>query len=435
MIRINRSGKILVFFYIVLFAFAALCNVLTPKLTDDFSYCFSWADGSRIDAVLDIIPSMAAHAQTMNGRLIAHAAAQFFLMLPDWVFDIVNSLVFVAQVPLIVRICKCEERNNLLHAGVFGAIWICVPVFGQVNLWLDGACNYLWNVFMGLLFIQPYVDHFMNEGKYRMAIPKALFPVLAFLMGGWGESGSAAFIFIAAALTALCHFYRHKKVPPVFFIALFLAAAGYLTMYLAPAQAGKGGAMTLLGLCKGLFRCLQRLGDIWMLAAAFGLLLLLNLRAGTGKNRMLLAGVFFLGAMCANFILIFAASYPERVAVNATVLLVAADAVLMQGIFEEGDYRTVAASLLALLVVTAPARMTWGACDIFRTYGALKANENRLIASVEDGEKDITLPIVHADTKYSAVWGLRYLAEGDPDNWPNNSMADYFGADSITGVD
>ena len=435
MIRINRSGKILVLFYIVLFAFLAVCNALTPKLTDDFSYCFSWADGSRIDAVADILPSMAAHAQTMNGRLIAHATAQFFLMLPDWVFDVVNALVFVAQVPLIVRICKCEERNNLLHAGVFCAIWICVPVFGQVNLWLDGACNYLWNVFMGLLFIQPYVDHFMHGETRRMVIPKVLLPALAFLMGGWGESGSAAFIFIAAALIALCIFYQHKKIPPVFLIGLLFAAAGYLSMYLAPAQAGKGGAMTLLGLCKGLFRCLQRLGDIWMLVVAFGLLLVLNLRAGTGKSRMLLAGVFFLGAMCANFILIFAASYPERVAINATVLLVAADAILMQGIFTQENCRAVAVSLLVLLTATAPARMTWGAYDIFRTYGALKANENRLIASVEAGATDIALPIVQADTKYSAVWGLRYLSEGNPDTWPNNSMADYFGADSITGVD
>lgn len=436
MSRINRSAKVLGLFYIALFAFIFLCNALTLKVADDFNYCFSWADKSRITGVMDIIPSMAAHANTMNGRLVAHAVAQFFLMLPDWIFDVVNTFIFVIQIPLIVRISNGEgEKNNLLHMAVFCAMWMYELSFGQVNLWLDGACNYLWNVSAGLLFIQPYVTCFMNEGQDRAKMPKVLFLLLAFVAGAWGESGSAAFIFMAAVMIALCRFRQHKKVPPIYLAGLVLAMAGYLTMYMAPAQAGKGSALSLLSLCGGLFRCLLRLSDIWILVVAFAVLFFWNLRSGTDRKRLTLAGIFFLGAMCANFILMFAVSYPERVALSTTVLLICADAILVQDLFSRGNYRAVAISLLILLVTTTPVQMLWGTYDIYKTYSQQKTNVEHLLECAETGKMDVVLPVTHADTKYAAVFELRYLSTEDPTTWPNNAMADYYGVDSILGVD
>lgn len=434
--RMNKSAKVLALFYCLLFCFIFICNVLTLKVADDFNYCFSWADKSRITSVSDIIPSMAAHANTMNGRLLAHFTAQFFLMLPDWLFDIVNTFVFVMQIPLIVRISKGDEsQNNLLHIGVFCAMWAYELSFGQVNLWLDGACNYLWNVAVGLLFVQPYVIFFMNEKDNKMRMPKVLFLLLAFIVGGWGESGSAAFIFIAAAVIGLACFWQHRKVPYIYLAGLVLAIAGYVSMYLAPAQATKGGEMSLLSLCGGLFRCLWRLSDIWILVVAFAVLFFLNVRNQTEKNRLVLALIFFFGAMCANFILMFAVSYPERVVLSTTVLLIVADAILLQEIFSRGNYRAVAISLLILLVTTTPIQILWGTYDIYKTYSIQRANIEYLTECAAVGTMDVELPVVHADTKYAAVFDLRYLSTEDPTTWPNNAMANYYGLNSILGVD
>lgn len=436
MIRINRSGKVLGVFYVFLFVVIFFCNVLTLKVADDYNYCFSWEDGSLINNVSAIIPSMMAHAQTMNGRLFAHATAQFFLMLPDWIFDVVNTFVFVMQIPLIVKICKHrDDQNNLLHAAIFCAIWVFELTFGQVNLWLDGACNYLWNVSLGLLFIQPYVRYFMSDSEIQVKLPKGLFLLLSFIMGGWGESGSAAFIFIAGVLLLLSHVWQHKEVRAVHLVGIVLAMAGYLSMYLAPAQAGKGSTLSFLYLLSGLIRCLVRLSDIWLLVMAFAVLFILNFRNGTDKKTLVLAGVFFLGSMCANFILIFAVSYPERVALSTTVLLICADAILLQGIFSQGSYRAVAISLLVLLITTAPVQMLWGVYDIYNVYSLSKDNEVHLIQCAENGIKDVSLTVVQADTKYAAVWGLRYLSTDDASTWPNNAMAKYYGIDSIIGTD
>ena len=433
--RINKSPKVLGLFYLVLLAFIFLCNTLTLKVADDYNYCFSWADKSLITSVRDIIPSMAAHALTMNGRLVAHAVAQFFLMLPDWIFDVVNTFVFVIQIPLIVRISNGGEKNNLLHVAVFCAMWMYELSFGQVNLWLDGACNYLWNVSMGLLFIQPYVDYFRSEGQIQLKIPKVLFLLLSLIMGAWGESSSAGCIFIAIALIALCHFWEHKKIPFIYIAGIVMAMAGYVTMYLAPAQAGKGSGLSFISLCGGLFRCLWRLSDIWILVVAFALMFFWNVRNGTDKKQLALAGTFFLGAMCANFLLMFAVSYPERVALGATVLLIVADAILIQNILVQGNYRAVAVSLLILLVTTTPVQMLWGAYDIYKVYKVTKSNEVYLTQCAETGVMDVQLPMTKTKTKYAAVYDLRYLSTEDATTWPNNAMAKYYGVDSILGIE
>ena len=58
-----------------------------------------------------------------------------------------------------------------------------------------------------------------------------------------------------------------------------------------------------------------------------------------------------------------------------------------------------------------------------------------LIQCAENGIKDVSLTVVQADTKYAAVWGLRYLSTDDASTWPNNAMAKYYGIDSIIGTD
>ena len=435
MTRLNTSRKLLWTFYIALFVLMYLCNAMTIRLGDDFAYSYSWADGSRITNLLQIIPSMEAHAFRMNGRLVAHAAAQLCLMLPDWLFDVVNALVFAVQIPLVVRICKDKDelQNNLLHVGIFCTMWSFELAFGQVNLWLDGACNYLWSVVAGLLFIQTYVSHFMND-DYRMKLPKVLFLLLSVAMGGWAESGSAAFIFMAVLLLVLSHFWQKKPVSLIHVVGILFAVAGYISIYLAPAQANKGSAFSLMSLLRGLLNCFLQLSDIWILVAAFVVLLALNIANGTDKKRLALAGVFFLGAMCANFILIFALFYPDRVAISTTVMLICADAILIQSLFSKGNYRTVVVSLLMLLILAAPAQLMRGTKDIYDTYVAMKANEDYLYQCAQEGIVDVELPIVLPGTHYAGLKDQRYLSVEDPNDWPNNAMARYYGVDTILGI-
>lgn len=76
-------------------------NILSPYHGDDFAYNFSFATGERIASFADIFPSLASHAHSMNGRLVAHFFVHLFTLFPTVVFDIVNSVVFIALLLLM----------------------------------------------------------------------------------------------------------------------------------------------------------------------------------------------------------------------------------------------------------------------------------------------------------------------------------------------
>ena len=139
---LNRSRLLTFIALLCMFLVMLFCNLKTNLLADDFMYCFSFADDSRIDSLADCFPSIWAHRYSMNGRLISHFLVQVFLMLPLGIFKVLNSLILVAEVYLVYRIANRDKaRSNLLLLCIFGCIWIFTLNFGQVILWLDGSIN------------------------------------------------------------------------------------------------------------------------------------------------------------------------------------------------------------------------------------------------------------------------------------------------------
>ena len=79
----------LIFLGALLCAVLAL-NLLTPFAADDYFYAFSFATGERIVSLRQLIPSLIAHGQIMNGRYAPHFFVQLFTMLPDFVFEFLD---------------------------------------------------------------------------------------------------------------------------------------------------------------------------------------------------------------------------------------------------------------------------------------------------------------------------------------------------------
>ena len=138
-------------------------NMLTGLLADDFQYAFSFATGEQIGSFSEAIESIIAHGEQINGRYFAHFLAQACLLLPPIVFDIINTLVFVACIYIVYALCNKGERSNLFLVSIFVFVWLFEQDFGQVNLWLDGSCNYLFAIFFGLLYIIPYLRSTMQD--------------------------------------------------------------------------------------------------------------------------------------------------------------------------------------------------------------------------------------------------------------------------------
>lgn len=422
--------------YLGIFLFIWVCNTLTPYYSDDFGYLYSFATGERITSLWDIFPSMAAHARLLNGRLTAHFLVQFFGMFPKWVFDPVNTLMFLAQGFFICRIARCQTGNKwscLLTGVVFTALWVYEPSFGQVNLWFDGSVNYLWGITLALGFLLPFVNYFM-EGRLPQGKGRYLLPVLAFFAGAYSETVSVAALFMAALLLLLGHRLWKGNWDRLLLSMVGLCFLGYVTIYLAPAQwNNKSVAWTFSALFSSFIFTTKQYLHMKELLGAFIVLLVLCHYTQVAPRRIALAMVFFLGSLAANYMMTFASYYVERCWSSAFVLLLCADAILLQPIFENKQYQALCAAGAAALMLLAVPQYRYGFSAINQTHTLVRANEQRLRDQVAEGSRDIALPMFDSDLHYSFGYTLYYLKTNTTQEWPNTYMSQYYGVDTIIG--
>jgi len=432
--KLNRSRPLMLLALLSMFLLMLFCNLKTNLLADDFMYCFSFADGSRIEHLADCFPSMAAHRHSMNGRLISHFLVQVFLMLPLGIFKLLNALVLVAEVYLVYRLANRKaERSNLLLCCIFGGIWIFTLNFGQVILWLDGSVNYLWATFFSLLFLTVYINKFMDDRDIKALPLRILYVLAAFLVGAYSENCASTVIFCSSCFLLLSRFVKKQRVAPYLWLAILAAFGGFLFMMSAPAEiANKSSQLTFSNLFGNFVAALEMYRRICLPGLVYLALAVAAYCSRLDKSVQLLALMLMLGSLVSVFVLTFASFFPERSAYFGTLLSIAATAVLFSALFES----QLKPALLFLGAVCLTAAFYWGCIgiqDIINTNYYLTENEKQIVACREEGLMDVSVYRVYSQTGYCALDGLGYLNTELADSWPNKYMAAYFGVDSILG--
>lgn len=159
--RDRRRFRILV---VMAFMTIFLFNLLTPMLTDDFSY---GAQVREASSFLDLVRQEYRQYMTWNGRSVVHLLLRCFLSLPPLVFKLCNSLVFVALTLLVyVNIRGRKHWSPVLYLGAVLMLWFTGVDFAQTVLWETGACNYLWGTTIILGFM-TLVRHIACGGGDR----------------------------------------------------------------------------------------------------------------------------------------------------------------------------------------------------------------------------------------------------------------------------
>ena len=428
----TRRGIVTVF--LAIFLIMLLANVLSPAVSDDFTYMYSYAEGrDRIESIGDIITSLVAHGEYMNGRYTVHFFAHLFLMLPPIVFDIINSLVFTLQVLIIYKLgTPRTKRHGLLILLIFALLWLAQSKFGQVNLWLDGSCNYLWSVVMGLGFIAPFVLYTLRGTRLHplLIIPHLL---LAFMSGNSMENIAPAFIFMAFLLTLASVVVFKERLRVWQLLSTVSSLLGFILMMIAPGEwlnkATDGEASTLIT------TFLTAVGILVSLTVPIAFLIHLLLRAkkeGVERRIIYVAAIFIVGALAANFIMVVARYYPLRSSIATTTLIIAAIAMLYPAVSHVGFGRATRPSFSLFAAATVLA-MLFGFADITYTYTRVMANEDYILSMRDSGEVDVEIPDIKPYTKYSELYGLVYIDCEERGNWPNWVMTKYYGLNSIIG--
>ncbi len=430
MIKNKKIGYII---FIGIFLLMLVCNGVTDLVADDFAYCYDFRNGEKITGFFQIFGSMKGHAFSMNGRLCAHFLAQLFLLLPKWIFNVVNAFSFTAMIAFIYKIAWGKKTNNAAFLGVFASVWVFAPVFGQIFLWLDGSCNYLWSYVLGLLFVLPYTKRFIQgEGITKVPL-KILFWCLCLVMGAYSENASPAFICVATLLL-LADVVFFKIRPKAYeIVGILLSVVGYITIYLSPAQlTNKSATLTVANLRGNLAEAVAMYLKFAPVLVVFAVMLVLAFMVKADRKKIWMALSFFIGSLLSNFMMIVASYYHDRSSGVGLILLLIATFILLHEVLT-AHYKIPVYTLIVTVLLCAVYFGWTGIHDIFVTHQAIERNEQVILESKQQGDLDIQLPLVVPQTKYSAVYGLRYLSDETTQTWPNVSMSKYYGVNSIIG--
>ena len=433
LLAFSRSRLLLILFCLGFFALMLLCTHWTDLIADDYRYCFSYADDTRIESVAQIFPSMAAHRQSMNGRVVPHFLVQLFLLLPKGIFDVVNALLCAALVWLLHELAVGKGLPNpVLACVLFFALWAFQPDFGQVFLWLTGAVNYLWCGVFSLLWLLPLVKSFRDDWTPGTAL-KVLYAVFSFPVGAYSENGTVALVAMWLAFAAVDWFWFKKR--PALWKILALAAmlAGFLYMMSAPAETvNKSAEMTVKVLLANFLETGRMYLRFWPLLLCFPLFYALALYRGVDLKTRLLALILLFGSLAGQFVLTFAMYCAGRSMNIALVLLLLSDAVLLARLYDlPGRNLLIALCCVGGLLMVRSFFI--GLPDIRDTHALLQYNEDFITECAARGEKEVELWRPYARTSWSALEGLAYLNTEDPADWPNVYMAKFYGVDRVIG--
>lgn len=159
--NIKKSCDNTYVYYMTLFFLAMLWLQLFDSFTlsDDLAYHFVWQkdEGQALQVIRnfnDLINSQLVHYQILNGRLVVHTIAQFFLSFtPPFIYQFLNALLFVLLLYLSVRIMYLSKFKTFASILMCFLLFVVFSGFRTAILWSMGSFNYLWVIVYTLIFL------------------------------------------------------------------------------------------------------------------------------------------------------------------------------------------------------------------------------------------------------------------------------------------
>ena len=432
---ISRTKNPPLFLLLCVLIFLAVLGLtaLTPMVSDDFAYCFSFADWTRIRHVGQIIPSMAEHRNVTNGRVIVHGLVQLLLLLPRPVYCALNALNAVLLCVLIRRMIALPSRKQEMVILLFGICFFCcfLPAFGENVLWLDGSLNYFWGLSCSLLFLFPFLMDYLALPHHESVFLSVMRIFLAFVFGTWSENASLVFLFLAVCLYLLQWIKtRQFRLFPLFWIVA--AMAGYVFLITAPATAGRAGASSVSVIGYNFRVLFQAARDylLWPLLI-WAVLFALAVSCHVEKRLLIVSALLFVGALLAHLSYTFAAYFVPRHLCTTVFLLMLAAVLLLAGLCRV-DRPVFSCVALACLSVLFLLQFPVGVLDVAVSYHKQQLREQQIDTALAAGQRSVVLENYYPYTAYAVPFELSL---SDPSVGPNLNIADYYGLDSVLGLD
>ncbi|NYB94954.1 DUF6056 family protein [Clostridium beijerinckii] len=222
--------------------FFMIMNINTPMMGEDFaltSFSHYYKPVSAGEYISLIISRIVRQASTWNIR-IGEQIAIIFCSIDEIYYYIGNtiiSILYVLLIPMYVfgRKLKLSERNDLISIVIsFCLIILFQPALGEIFFWRAGSGNYLWAVFILLIFTIPL--RVIISGRnvfYNKKLFVLLHTILGFFAGLTNENTVITFLIIYACTII----YRIKKKQEVYlwiWSSFASLTIGFFVMIFAP---------------------------------------------------------------------------------------------------------------------------------------------------------------------------------------------------------
>ena len=194
-----RCGVLLAAVCVVMY----LLNRFSPMCCDDWHYVFIFGTLEPISSLKDIFVSQYHHYLQFNGRLPVHVLVQLFDgLLGKAVFNVFNAMMFALCLWALARVTKSDKKDYYKVMSVaFAVLFLVMPGFKDVFLWLSGSINYLWVGTALLLFHHLLERETMPRWAY---LPLALFALVC----GWSNE---AFVIGLAPAYFIYYLILHRE--------------------------------------------------------------------------------------------------------------------------------------------------------------------------------------------------------------------------------
>ncbi len=196
---------ILVLSFVSIFAY----NFLTPYMSDDYFYKI---EVQQADSFFDLIKQQYGEYLSNSGRVIGQFNVRLSLVYSKQIFNVVNSLMFVALMGLIYANIKRKKKYDIfVLLLILTFLWRFTVDFGQTMLWICGACNYLW----GSVIILGYVTFFRHllgkAERMKHQIPIAVGTFFFGIGAGWCNENTSGGGLLLVLLFGLNFWWDKRK--------------------------------------------------------------------------------------------------------------------------------------------------------------------------------------------------------------------------------
>lgn len=184
-----------------------ILNLSTLVSPDDYNYSFVLGGEPRneVDSIEDCIATSKYLYNNWTGRLLPHVLVGIFRSMNHYVFEIVNTIVF-----MIMLICANKVLNKkITFLGILTSFGFLVfsMMFGEKFAWISGALNYLWPTTCMVVFIYFMYRYTMGEIEISK-IGKISIALFSFITAFTHENIS----FVAGSFLLCLYVFNIKKI-------------------------------------------------------------------------------------------------------------------------------------------------------------------------------------------------------------------------------